>query len=200
MRFTAFGYRRLGLIAALLVSGSAIGQTGNPLLISTDDRCAFNRVDDESLPLALEACEAAAEQGDMQAQFELGDFYYHGERAERDLGKALEWFEDASVQGHPMAQYRLGMMHYQGDGVERNLPQAYIILKMAAVNGQDAAMDASDQVALQMNQEEIDVATRVLGTLFRNYLTQLREEQLRGLSGTPENEPGLGLPAQEPQQ
>ncbi|WP_304640411.1 tetratricopeptide repeat protein [Pseudomonas sp.] len=203
MRFTVFGYRRLGLIAALLVGGGAIGQTGNPLLISTEDRCAFNRVDDESLPLALEACEAAAEQGDMQAQFELGDFYYQGERAERDLEKALEWFEDASVQGHPMAQYRLGMMHYQGDGVERNLPQAYIILKMAAVNGQDAAMDASDQIALEMNQEEIDAATRVLGTLFRNYLTQLREEQLRELGGTSEPESGVGVPvpatSQEPQ-
>lgn len=198
MRSTAFGYRRVGLAVALVLGSSAMAQTGNPLLISTEDqdRCAFNRVDDESLPLALEACEAAAAEGDMQAQFELGDFYYQGERAERDLDKALEWFEDASVQGHPMAQYRLGMMHYQGEGVERNLPQAYIILKMAAVNGQDAAMDASDRVALQMNQEEIDAATRVLGTLFRNYLAQLREEQLRSLSPVPEAEQGPGVAAE----
>jgi uncharacterized protein len=184
----------LGLCVLFLL-GSTQAQTGNPLLISTDDRCAFNRVDDESLPLALEVCADAAEEGDMQAQFELGDFYYQGERTERDLGKALEWFEDASVQGHPMAQYRLGMMHYQGEGVERNLPQAYVILKMAAVNGQDAAMDASDQIALQMNQEEIDAATRVLGTLFRNYLNQLREEQLRGFNGDADQEPGTGVPA-----
>ena len=67
----------------------------------------------------------------------------------------------------------------------RNLPQAYIILKMAAVNGKDEAMDASDQIALQMNAEELDVATQVLGTLFRNYLAQIREEQLQGTPAQP---------------
>ncbi len=195
MRFSPLGHRIPGLLAVLLLSGGVLAQTGNPLLISTEDRCAFNRVDDESLPLALAACEQAAEAGDMQAQFELGDFYYQGDRTERDLPRALEWFEDASVQGHPMAQYRLGLMHYQGEGVERNLPQAYVILKMAAVNGQDAAMDASDQIAMQMNQDEIDAATRVLGTLFRNYLAQLREEQMRELNGPVERAEPTGVPA-----
>ncbi|HDZ56716.1 MAG TPA: sel1 repeat family protein [Pseudomonas xinjiangensis] len=181
------------LIVAL-GSATAIGQTGNPLLITAEDRCGFNRVDDESLQLALESCETAAEQGDMQAQFEMGDFYYQGERTERDVEQAIKWFEEASLQGHPAAQYRLGLMHYQGEGVDRNLPQAYIILKMAAVNGQDAAMDASDHIALQMNEEELDVATQVLGTLFRNYLAQLREEQFnRAFNGT-ESESTISAP------
>lgn len=167
------------LLAALIgQAATAVAQTGNPLLISAEERCAFNRVDDESLELALENCTAAADSGDLQAQFEMGELYYKGERVERNIDTALEWFEQASLQGHPGAQYRLGLMHYQGEGVERNLPQAYIILKMAAVNGQDEAMDASDQIALQMSQEELAAATNVLGTLFRNYLAQIREEQL----------------------
>lgn len=169
-----------GCLLAVLIgqAATALAQTGNPLLISAEERCAFNRVDDESLELALESCTAAADSGDLQAQFEMGELYYKGERVERNIDTALEWFEQASLQGHPGAQYRLGLMHYQGEGVERNLPQAYIILKMAAVNGQDEAMDASDQIALQMNQEELAAATNVLGTLFRNYLAQIREEQL----------------------
>ena len=161
----------------------AFAQSTAPLLISTEERCAINRVDDDSLPLALENCTTAAESGDMQAQFEMGELYYHGERAERDLAEALKWYEQASVQGHPDAQYRLGLMHIDGEGVERNLPQAYIILKMAAVNGQDAAMDASDRLTEQMSDEEVAAATQVLGTLFRNYLRHIREEQLRQLQG-----------------
>lgn len=164
-------------MAIWLTAGSALAQTGNPMIISADDRCAFNRVDDESLELALEACITAAENGDMQAQYEMGELYYQGERAERDTDKALAWYEEASVQGHPKAQYRLAIMHAQGEGVEPNLPQAYVIMKMAAVNGEDAAMDASDQIAQQMDQEELDAATQVLGSLFRSYLSQLRDEQ-----------------------
>lgn len=169
---------RLLLCMCLALPAVALAQSGNSLLISTEERCALNRVDDESLPLARENCEAIAESGDLQAQYEMGEFFYRGERVERDIEAALTWYERASLQGHPGAQYRLGLMHSQGEGVERNLPQAYVILKMAAVNGKDAAMDASDNVASQMDQEELAAATQVLSTLFRNYLSQIREEQL----------------------
>lgn len=172
---------RLTLLSLLLVPAmQANAETDNPLLISADDRCAFERVDNESLQLAIDTCVSAADEGDMKAQFELGQLYYNGERVERDYTTALQWLEQASVQGEPRAQYRLGMMHFKGEGVQRNLPQAYIILKMASINGHDAAMDSADLVALQMNQQEMNAATQVLGTLFRDYLAQIREEQLNG--------------------
>ena len=198
MKHPVFTHARTLLLSIALAPLTAVAQSGNPLLISAEDRCAFNRVDDESLELALTNCRSAAERGDMQAQFELGDLYYQGDRIERNLTTALEWFEDASVQGHPAAQYRLGLMHYQGEGVERNLPQAYIILKMAAVNGQDEAMDASDKVAMEMNREEIEMANQVLGTLFRNYLNQLRREEYdRLFNGNGANQPGVPVRPQD---
>lgn len=171
----------LCVLLSMGVTSSLFAQSQAPMLISTEERCAFNRVDDESLALALENCTRMAEAGDMQAQFEMGELYYHGERTDQDLPTALEWYEQASIQGHPEAQYRLGLMHMTGEGVELSRPQAYIMLKMAAVNGQDAAMDASDRLTEEMNEEEIAAATQVLGTLFRNYLRHIREEQLRRL-------------------
>ncbi|MEH6565062.1 MAG: tetratricopeptide repeat protein [Halopseudomonas sp.] len=171
----------LTLLGLLLVpTAQALAENDNPLLISADDHCALERVDDESLPLAIDTCISAAEGGDMQAQYELGQLYYSGERVEQNYATALQWLERASIQGEPRAQYRLGMMHFQGEGVRRNLPQAYIILKMASINGHDEAMDSADLVALQMNQQEMTAATHVLGTLFRDYLAQIREEQLSG--------------------
>ena len=167
-----------GLLA--LPAAPLLAQSDNPLLISAEDRCAFERVDDDSLPMAIEVCEEAANGGDLRAQFELGQLYYRGERVEHNYASALTWLEKASIQGQPQAQYRLGMMHFQGEGVTRNLPQAYIILKMAAVNGSNEAMDAADLIALQMNEQETQVANHVLGTLFRDYLAQIREEQLSG--------------------
>lgn len=172
---------RLTLLSLLFMPAiQAYAETDNPLLISADDRCAFERVDNESLQLAIDTCVIAADEGDMKAQYELGQLYYSGERVERDYAAALQWLEQASVQGEPRAQYRLGMMHFKGEGVQRNLSQAYIILKMASINGHDDAMDSADLVALQMNQQEMNAATHVLGTLFRDYLAQIREEQLNG--------------------
>lgn len=168
---------------------STYAQSQAPLLISTHEHCAVNRVDEESMPLALEQCRVAAEAGDMQAQFEMGEFYYRGEHSPQDLPKALSWYEQASVQGHPDAQYRLGLMNQHGEGMPRNLPQAYIILKMAAVNGQDAAMDASDLLAEKMSDEELAAATAVLSTLFRNYLRHIHEEQLNQLSPSTSSQP-----------
>ncbi len=171
---------RLILLSLLLPATQTFAETDNTLLISAEDRCAFERVDEESLQLAIDTCVSAAESGDMKAQYELGQLYYSGERVTQDYGMALQWLEQASIQGEPRAQYRLGMMHFQGEGVQRNLAQAYIILKMASINGHDAAMDSADLVALQMNQQEMNAATHVLGTLFRDYLAQIREEQLNG--------------------
>ena len=80
-------------LLGLGVSASTLAQSDQPLLISTEERCAFNRVDDDSLALALENCREMAEADDMQAQFEMGELYYHGERTDQDLPTALHWYE-----------------------------------------------------------------------------------------------------------
>ncbi|KAB0731582.1 SEL1-like repeat protein, partial [Pseudomonas aeruginosa] len=72
------------------------------------------------------------------------------------------------------AQYHLGTMFFRGEGVPANNVQAYIVLKMAAVNGAEDALDSADLVAEQMNRDELDIATRVLGQIFRNYLIELQ--------------------------
>ena len=146
---------------------------GNSLLIPATGRCSLNTAP-EDLPQALAACQATAQQGDAAAQYELGEFYYDGQRTPRDLPQALHWFEQASLQGNAQAQLRLGSMFFRGEGVPANNVQAYIVLKMAAVNGSDEAMDSADQVAAQMGREEMQLASQVLGQIFRNYLMELQ--------------------------
>ncbi|MNN89715.1 hypothetical protein D3C81_2075670 [compost metagenome] len=52
--------------------------------------------------------------------------------------------------------------------------QAYILLKMAAVNGDEDALDYADEVSGQMRRDELEVATQVLGQIFRKYLLELQ--------------------------
>lgn len=165
--------RTLTLGCLLLFLPLLASAGGNSLLIPATDRCSLNTLP-EDLPEALAACQQAAQAGDLEAEFELGEFYYDGKRAPRDLAQALNWFEQASLQGHAQAQYRLGVMFYRGEGVPANNVQAYIVLKMAAVNGSEDALDTADQVAAQMPREQLEIATQVLGQIFRNYLLELQ--------------------------
>ncbi|AYC34405.1 sel1 repeat family protein [Pseudomonas cavernae] len=146
---------------------------GNSLLIPATGRCSLN-TSPEALAEALSTCRQAAQNGDVQAEYELGEFYYDGQRTPRDLSQALNWFEQASLQGHAQAQSRLGMMFFRGEGVPANNVQAYIVLKMAAVNGAEEAMDSADLVAAQMRSDELEIATQVLGQIFRSYLQELQ--------------------------
>ncbi len=167
--------RTLALGCLLLLTPAWALAGGNSLLIPATSRCALNSVPEE-LPAALTACEQAAKDGDSEAAYELGEFYYSGQRVAKDLPRAMHWFEQASLQGHPRAQHQLGMMFFRGEGVQPNNVQAFIVLKMAAVNGEEEALDSADQVSEQMPRDELEVATQVLGQIFRDYLFRLQSE------------------------
>ncbi|MBV7480101.1 tetratricopeptide repeat protein [Pseudomonas sp. PDM31] len=146
---------------------------GNSLLIPAMGRCTLN-TQPQDLAQALAACQKASDEGDAQAQYELGEFYYDGKNAPRDLNQALSYFEKASLQGHAQAQFKLGTMFFHGEGVPANNVQAYILLKMAAVNGAEDALDTADEVTEKMPREELEIATQVLGQIFRKYLMELQ--------------------------
>ncbi|MGK9066651.1 tetratricopeptide repeat protein [Stutzerimonas chloritidismutans] len=165
--------RSLALGCLLLLTPLSSFAGGNSLLIPATSRCALNMAP-EDMADALRACEQAARAGDVQAAYELGEYHYDGRRAPRDLPKALHWFEQASLQGHAMAQHRLGIMFFRGEGVPANNVQAYVVLKMSAVNGEEEALDTADRVSSQMRRDELEIATQVLGQIFRDYLMDLQ--------------------------
>ncbi|MGF0241871.1 tetratricopeptide repeat protein [Rhodococcus sp. IEGM1300] len=165
--------RALALGCLLLLQPLLAQAGGNSLLIPAMGRCTLNTQPQDSAQ-ALAACQKASDEGDAQAQYELGEFYYDGKNTPRDLNQALAYFEKASLQGHAQAQFKLGTMFFHGEGVPANNVQAYIVLKMAAVNGAEDALDTADEVAEKMPREELEVATQVLGQIFRKYLMELQ--------------------------
>ncbi len=62
----------------------------------------------------------AAEQGDMDAQRELGYMYQHGWGVEVSEEEAARWFLEAAEQGDMEAQCELGYIYKFGWGVEEN--------------------------------------------------------------------------------
>ena len=78
--------------------------------------------------------------------------------------------------GPPVGQVRRVT---RGEGVRANNVQAYVVLKMAAVNGDEDALDTADRVAEQMRRDELEIATQVLGQIFRDYLLELQAAEGR---------------------
>lgn len=156
-----------------LLFGPLTLASNNDLLVPATESCVLD-VAPEQLSEALNICQAIALEGDAQAQFELGEFFYTGRQTQQNLPQALRWYEMASLQGHAEAQHRLGTMFFRGEGVPASNIQAFIVLKMSAVNGSEEALDGADIVAEQMSREELAVATQVLGHIFRSYLQELQ--------------------------
>ena len=80
-----------------------------------------------------------AEQGDSEAQFQLGRVYYSTFLSTKDYPKAVEWFEKAASQGNADAQYYLGECYITGQGVPKDYIQATEWYTKAAEQGDDAA-------------------------------------------------------------
>ncbi len=77
----------------------------------------------------------AAEQGDAEAQWRLGDSYANGIGVGQDYGEAAKWYGKAAEQGHTQAQYELGRLYAQGLGVARDYAEAAKWYRLAAEKG-----------------------------------------------------------------
>jgi hypothetical protein len=77
----------------------------------------------------------AAEQGDAQAQNNLGFMYETGQGVSRDYQEAAKWYRKAAEQGHAMAQLSLGEMYHEGRGVPRDDQEAVKWFRKAAKQG-----------------------------------------------------------------
>ena len=84
---------------------------------------------------AVELYKMAAEQGDAQAQCDLGICYRSGEGVEKDPVKAIEWYLKAAEQGHGGALNNLGIMYQHGIGVEADIEKAAMYYLKAAEAG-----------------------------------------------------------------
>ena len=68
--------------------------------------------------------ELAADQGNANAQFNLGFQYYIGEGVDQDYDKAFQLFQLSAEQGFPPAMFAYGDCYYLGNGVKQDLKKA----------------------------------------------------------------------------
>ena len=97
---------------------------------------AYNRGD---YATALREWKPLAEQGDADAQFNLGVMYSHGQGVPQDYAEAVRWYRRAAEQGDADAQFNLGVKYDNGQGVLQNYGEAVKWYRKAAEQGYASA-------------------------------------------------------------
>jgi hypothetical protein len=99
----------------------------------------------------------AAEQGNANAQSNLGWLYYTGRGVLQHYKTALKWTTLGAEQGNANAQKNLGVM-YGLQGVLQDYVYAHMWANIAASNGSENGGEVRDLVAKKMTPAQIEKA------------------------------------------
>jgi|GEM_PF-2219561 len=129
-------------VSGLLVVLFCLGLTGMVSAQETDQQTKAQPKSGRvvySMKDALPIYREKAEQGDVDAQFMMGQIYAMGDIVKADMPAAFSWFTKAARQGHTEAQFRVAEMYLYGQGVERDLSNAE---KWASESAKEGYADA----------------------------------------------------------
>ena len=95
-----------------------------PALASAHHLAGFHAYEEGDYATALKEYRPLAEQGDADAQHNLGFMYGEGRGVPQDYKEAVHWYRRAAAQGHAEAQAKLGQMYGAGWGVPQDYKEA----------------------------------------------------------------------------
>jgi TPR repeat protein len=104
---------------------------------------------------AFEWLEAAASNGQPQAQAAVGALYLSGQGVLQDFSEAARWFRKAARQGEADAMFELGKMTQSGWGMDDDPVEAYVWLNVASARGDSRAAKARDQVMKMLSAQQL---------------------------------------------
>ena len=112
--------RRLFLMLLLTsVPTFVVGETSSGNEVSSSDE-STSKNEISNVPAAFALYKEKAEQGDVEAQFNVGVMCETGWSVPIDNKKAVRWYREAAKRGHANAQIRLGMLYYLGIGARQS--------------------------------------------------------------------------------
>src|ERR1035441_3068965 len=88
-----------------------------------------------AVPGKFQEYKASAEQGDAEAQFNLGWCYDDGRGVAKDYVEAVKWYRQAAGQNYIPAQSNLGWCYDNGQGVAKDYVEAVKWYRQAAEQG-----------------------------------------------------------------
>jgi TPR repeat protein len=119
----------------------------------------------QNLPAAVVWYLEMAEQGDKDAQYNLGSIYETGFGVNVDLKEAVKWYDKAAKQGHQVAQLKIGMFYHLGKGAEQSTIKGNKWIREAAKSGNELAKMLQEKVIAHDVGKDIDPQKLISKTL-----------------------------------
>lgn len=123
-----------------------------------------------------------AEQGNADAQFNLGLMYFNGTGVAQDDQAALKWFRLAADQGHAFAQFALGNLYFMGRGVPKNFVASYALGNLSSSEvppGFNQPAQMRDASAAQLTAEQVQAGQSLTRAMRDGSLTQALDAYLQ---------------------
>ncbi len=109
---------------------------------------------------SLDNIRKAADQGDADAQNNLGVMYGGGRGVPQNYAEAMKCYKKAADQGHAKAHYNLGVMYENGHGMPKNYVKAYVCFSLAAALNVQKAKGNLSILQSKMTPEQIAEAQK----------------------------------------
>jgi len=117
-----------------------------------DADAAYQRRD---FATALRLMRPLAEEGNAEAQINLGNMYFDGNGVPQDYREGVKWYQLAADKGSADAQIALGFLYEYGDAVPQDYVQAHKWFDLAG------SSSYRDTVAAKMTPEQIAEAEKL---------------------------------------
>ena len=137
-----------------LIIAVLLGSTG--MSASADFQKGLTAYKRGDFATALREWKPLAEQGNVNAQFNLGFMYRGGHGVSQNYETAAKWWKFAAEQGDAPSQLMLGAMYEEGTGVPQDYKTAVKWLKLSAKQGNAAAQYKLGVKYLRGNGVEAD--------------------------------------------
>ncbi|NRB16723.1 MAG: sel1 repeat family protein [Rhodobacteraceae bacterium] len=105
-----------------------------------------------------------AEQGDVNAQYNVGVHYLNGIGVEQDYELAKVWLRKSTDQGDRGAQYNLAIIYFKGLGVPADYISAHMWFSISGAKGFELARKAREMVEVKMTPADISEAVNAART------------------------------------
>ena len=122
------------ILTALVLGLSLLFASGG-IVFAQDYQKGFEAAGRGDFATALREFSVLAEQGDSDAQHNLGLMYERGQGVTQDYKEAVKWYRKSAKKGNTHAQNNLGLMYEQGKGVTQDDKEAVKWYRKSAEQG-----------------------------------------------------------------
>lgn len=151
--------RRLGSQLTYVSARQAVRTSGADCQIRGGEYVAFDRA---NYATALKIWLPLAQNGDAEAQTNVGEIFERGLGLEPDYAAAAEWYKKAAIQGLTRAQINLGHLYEKGLGVPQDKKKALDFYRVASGIKNDKILYESTLSATYVPRESYEALQKDL--------------------------------------